>query len=47
VNAFALVRAAREVMPAALESRPAVAAWLGRVGVRAGDLGDIAYAAPT
>ena len=46
INAFALVRAAREVMPEAVAARPALAAWLGRVEARAGDLGEVAFAAP-
>jgi glutathione S-transferase len=36
INAFALVRAAREVLPQAVAARPAVAAWLGRIEARAG-----------
>jgi glutathione S-transferase len=46
INAFALVRAAREVMPEAVAARPALAAWLGRVEARAGDLGEVAFATP-
>jgi glutathione S-transferase len=46
INAFALVRAAREVMPQAVAARPAAAAWLGRVEARAGELGAVAFAAP-
>jgi glutathione S-transferase len=46
INAFALVRAAREVMPQAVAARPAVAAWLGRVEARAGSLDAMAFAAP-
>ena len=46
INAFALVRAAREVMPQSVAARPAVAAWLGRVEARAGALGEVAFAAP-
>ena len=46
ISAFALVRAAREVMPQAVAGRPAMAAWLGRVEARAGELGEVAFAAP-
>ena len=46
INAFALVRAAREVMPDAVAARPAVAAWLGRVEARAGTLEAVAFAPP-
>jgi glutathione S-transferase len=46
INAFALVRAAREMMPQAVAAHPALAAWLGRVEARAGALGEVAFAAP-
>ena len=46
INAFALVRAAREVMPHAVAARPAVAAWLGRAEAQAGALGEVAFAPP-
>jgi glutathione S-transferase len=46
INAFALVRAARDVMPQEVAARPAVAAWLGRVEARAGALDEVAFAPP-
>ena len=46
INAFALVRAARDVMREAVAARPAVAAWLGRVEARAGPLDAVAFAPP-
>jgi glutathione S-transferase len=46
INGFALVRAARAVMPQAVAARPAVAAWLGRVEARAGALDAVAFAPP-
>jgi glutathione S-transferase len=46
ISGFALVRAAREVMPQAVAARPAVAAWLGRVEARAGALDEVAFAPP-
>jgi glutathione S-transferase len=46
INAFALVRAVREMMPQKVAGQPALAGWLGRVEARAGDLGAVAFAAP-
>ena len=46
INAFALIRAARVVMPQSVTAHPALAAWLGRVEARAGALGAVAFAAP-
>lgn len=46
INAFALVRAARDVMPQSVAAHPALAAWLGRVEARAGLAGAVAFAAP-
>lgn len=46
INAFALVRAARAVMPQAVAQRSAVAAWLGRVEAVAGTLDEVAFAPP-
>lgn len=46
INAFALVRAARDVMPQSVAAHPALAAWLGRVEARAGALGAVAFAPP-
>jgi glutathione S-transferase len=46
INAFALVRAVRAVMPEPIAARPAVAAWLGRTEARAGELGAVAFASP-
>ena len=46
INAFALVRAVREVMPQSVAARPQLAAWLGRVEALAGALDAMAFAAP-
>jgi glutathione S-transferase len=46
INAFALVRAANAVMPEAVAARPALAAWLGRVAARAGDIGEVVFSPP-
>jgi glutathione S-transferase len=46
INAFALVRAVRAVMPGSVAARPALGRWLERMESRAPTLEEVAFSAP-